>query len=411
MKISGRYFAGAGLLVLPFIFSADGGEQLREPKARMLAVMFGIWIACALWKRIHPSLGCAAGFLFLSAAFTAPIFPHQALLALLGAFGSCFWVAHPTKHDIERGLEVLEISGILCATYACVFQLQGQWVFLTPLPGAVPAAAFGQQTLYGPFAVACFASALFHGRHFRALLLFLPIPIISSSFTWLSFGLVVFLYAFSRFGKKAILGACLLGMILLAGSKIWPSYAREALDDKNRFTLWRHTLLIASRAPLVGHGFASFRVIYPSIQDPGIRQLSGIDDSKQSPAMRKMFEEANGLRGGSGIFLHPHNEAIALFFEHGVLGLLIALWWLHTFVLAAFREPIDDFWRERMGYFTKNAPLDPSRWALIAIFLSFLANAMGNFPFHLIPQALLPLWAFVAVTTQREEDTLEEYAT
>lgn len=405
-----RYFAGAALLALPFIFSADGGEQLREPKARMLAIMFGLWIATELWKKVHPSLGCAAGFLFLSAFFTAPTFPHHAMLAMLGAFGSCLWIARPTKHDIERGLEILEISGILCATYACVFQLQGQWFFLTPLPGALPFAAFGQQTLYGPFAVACFASALFQGRHFRALLLFLPIPIVSSSFTYLSLGVVLFFYALSIFGKKAILGVLLVGLLLLTGSKIWPSHAREVLDDKNRFTLWGQALTLSSRHWVVGHGFASFRVIYPIFQDPELRKANGIDDSKQSPEFREFVKVAGGLKGGSGIFLHPHSEPISVFFEHGALGLLIALWWALAFVISAFRDQIEDFFRSWWGYEQKSQPIDPSRWALVAIFFAFLANSLGNFPFHLIPQALLPLWAFVAVTTQREEGILEEDA-
>lgn len=408
-----KYFAGAALLVLPFIFSLDG-EQLREPKARMLFVMFGLWIATVLYRRVHPSLGCGAGFLLLSACFTAPSFPFQAMIALCGAFGSCLWVAGSTKNEIERGLKLLELSGLLCASYAAC-QYAGFWLFLTPLPGALPFAVFGQQTLYGPFAVACFASALFGRRHIIALLLFLPIPILASSFTYLSLVVVLFVFAVSLAGiRRAILGVCIFGLVLLACSKIWPNQAREALDDKNRFTLWGQTLTLAKNRWILGHGFGSFRVIYPAFQDPELRKLSGIDDEKQSQEFRDFVKVAGGLRGGSGIFLHPHNEAISVFFEHGALGLLIALWWVAAFVIALFHRPLAFWyagWMWGYRWWRKSLPIQQYEWALCAIFFSFIANAMGNFPFHLIPQALLPLWAFVAVTTQREDGTLEEDAT
>lgn len=411
MKI-GHYFAGAGLLVLPFIISVEG-EQMREPKARFLAVLFGLWLATELWRKVHPSLGCAAAVLFISAASTAMITPTFELLTLIAAFGSCLWIAHPRKNDVKRGLEVLEVSGILCSAYALVFQLQGEGYFITVAPGGLPMAAFGQQTLYGPFAVACFASALFHGRYFRAFLLVFPIFIISSSFTYLSLVVVLFLFGFSRVGKWAVLAAFVFCVTAFAGSKIWPSQSRELLDDKNRFNLWGQTIQIANRHWLLGHGFSSFRVIYPIFQDPELRKANGIDDTKQSPEMQAFFTKANELRTGSGIFLHPHSEPVSVYFEFGLLGLGIALWWVWAFVIRAFCAPIEAYYHAWIFKEERSTwePLSPSSWALVAIFFSVIANSFGNFPFHLIPQALLPLWAFVAVTTQREDSTLEEDAT
>lgn len=385
----GRYFAGAALFVLPFIISADGGEQMREPKARMLAIMFGLWLAAELWRRVHPALGCAAGFLFVH-VFLAPFsFPLYQCLALLGAFGSCLWVANPTKSDVKHGLEILELSGIVVACYALVFQLQGNGHYIHLLPHAIPMAGFGQQTLYGPFAVACFASALFHHRHFRALLLLLPIIVIQSSFTFLSLGVVVGFFAVYRYGKAAFLGGLIAVLLFIGVCKTWTDETKFLFDDQNRFALWGQTYTLGKRHWLVGHGFASFRVIYPIFQNPDLRKANGIDDSKQSEETKAFLARAESLRS-AGIFLHPHSEYLSVFFEFGLVGLLLGLWWVASFALS---------WLQLYD--------EPENWCLAAIFFSFLANSIGNFPFHLVPQVLLPLWAFVAVTTMQEDVILE----
>lgn len=392
MKI-GRYFAGAAILLLPFVFS-PGAEEIRQPKANYLAALFGLWLCTELWRKVHPALGGAGALIFLYALFRAVSFPLPQILAVTAALGSCLWVAQPRKDDIKRGLEILEISGVLVACYALVFQLAGKGFFLKLMPGAPPSAVFGQHTLYGPFAVACFASALFSGRHFRALLLFLPIPIISSSFTYLALGVVLFLYALMRFGRRALLGTLLMAVTVLSVSKFQPSLTKELLDDKNRFVLWRQVYWLAERQMLLGHGFASFRIIYPIFQDPEMRRLNGIEVEKQSKEVQMLFRDATLLKGWNGLFLHPHNEPLSVFFEFGVLGLLFAAWWVLSFVWQWLQVPDDSH-----------------NWALAAIFFSFLANALGNFPFHLIPQVLLPLWAYVAVTSQKQEGILEQDAT
>lgn len=254
-------------------------------------------------------------------------------------------------------------------------------------------AFFGQHTLYGPFAVACIASALFGGRHMRVLLLLTPIPLIDSSFTYLSLGAVLFLYSVYRFGRRAVLGAFLLSLVGVGICKIWPKAVEDTLNDQGRYHLWKHTLRLAEGHWLIGHGLASFRLVYPIFQDPELRKANGIEDAKQSPEMREFIGEADFLRRRIGPFMHPHNETLLVYFEFGVLGLLIALWLLAAFVW---------HWLQ--------APDEPWAWALAAIFFSSLANAQGSFNLHLIPQALLPLWALVAVTSRPDTGNLEEDA-
>jgi hypothetical protein len=386
----GRILAGAGLLVLPFIISTSGDEGFREPKARALAVIFGLWIASELWKKVHPSLGCAAGALFLYAGLT-PLVPNDlGVLALLAALGSCLLVAKSSKDDIKRGLEVLEISGLLCTALAAIQFAGIENGFVNIIPSGTPSAAFGQQTLYGPFAVACFASALFHGRHIRALLLLLPILVVASSLTFLSFGVVLFLFLVRKMGRKALLVAFAGLLLIPVANMAWPKTMYELTDDKGRFFLWGQTVKIANRHWALGHGFSSFRYIYPIFQDARLRAANGIEDEKQSPEMRRFFYEADLLRQRSGIFLHPHNEPLLVYFQFGALGLILGLWWILAFFWAWAR-----------------LPNEPWNWALAAIFFSSLANSLGNFNFHLIPQVLLPLWAFVAVTSRRKGAILE----
>lgn len=393
MKRGDKLLAGAALLVLPFVFSTTSQEQMREPKARALAILMGFWIGKELWQRVHPALGCATIAMFLSAAFRAIMYPVHDVLCLLAALGSCLWVAEAKEDDIKGGLEVLEISGLLIAAYAVIFQWGGHDLMLVYKPGFIPMGMFGQHTLYGPLAVAAFASALFMGRYFRAVLLFCPIPLIDSSFTYLSLATVLFFYALFRFGKRAILGALVLLLTFIAVSKIWPMSTYEVLNDKNRYVLWEQAIRLGERHWLLGHGIASFAVIYPFFQDASIRKANGTDDSKQSDLLKTFFHNADFLRKQSGVFLHPHNEAVSVFFEFGVVGLLIALWWAASFLWAWVHMP-------------DSAPY----WALGAIFFAFLANAQGGFIFHLIPQALLPLWAYVVVTARSRAAILEEYA-
>ncbi len=246
---------------------------------------------------------------------------------------------------------------------------------------------FGQHTLYGPFCVAAVASALFSGRYVRAVILALPIYCIDASFTYLSLGVVVGLFLIHKFGRTALLGliiAGVLGGLVVCKELLFRDNVRvEALNDNGRFALWKLTWRIAEARPFIGHGYGSFRNQFPAFQDKRIREMNGLKDESFSPEVQEVLAKAAELQKRSGLFVSAHNEYLETFYEFGFIGPLFCLALIAAFLLAwacGPRESID--------------------WALCAIFLSFCANALGNFPFHLIPQALLPLWAFVAVTSR-----------
>lgn len=392
----GHYFAGAGLLVLPFVFSAHG-EAMREPKTRALILMAGLYLSLKLSQKINLALGCGSALFFLSAFFRSVVFPFSEVATFAAALLSCFWVAHSTKDHIERGFKVFEFSGLLAASYALLLQYTEMDPLLVPVEGHTMkeiTAFFGQPTLYGPYAVACFASALFFGRHLLALLLFLPIPIIHSSFTYLSLAAVLSLYGLRRFGPRRVGLVAILGLTLFLGaSKIWPKKMAGILDDSGRYKLWAATFMLAERYPLLGYGAGSFRLVFPIFQDKELRKANGIEDMAQTEEMRQFFRDMNDLQNQHGIFLHPHNELMNVFFAFGMLGVVAAFWWVSSFFFSWLALPDDDF-----------------AWALGAVFLCFISNGLGNIVLTLIPQALLPLWSFVAVTTFKDEDILEKDA-
>jgi hypothetical protein len=388
---------GAGLLALPFVFSADVAEQMREPKAQFLVMIAGLLLAVEIGQRISWSLSAGAALCYLSAFFQCRAFPYEQILPLSAALGSCLLFAHFKKHDVERFLEFLEWAGVLTAAYAMLIQWKGIDPILRYVPGADFARVsvfFGQHTLYGPFCVAAAASALFRGRYGRALLISTPLPLIDSSFTYLSAGVALATFLIFRFGRRAILGLSLmaaLGVIALGYVYLGSDFVkREALNDNGRFALWKITWQVSRPRWIVGHGFSSYQTQFPVFQSKEVRELNGLSDDGLSPKTLRILASADELRRRSGFFTHPHNELLLVFYEFGLVGLFIALCLIFSFY-----------------FFWVDAPDTPENWALGAIFFSFMANSAGSFPLHLIPQALIPLWAFVLVTTCRDRGILE----
>jgi O-antigen ligase len=398
-----RTFAGAGLILLPFIFELSGDDQLRAPKAKMLFIMAAFYVAGLLWQRGLRPLAAGLAVAFISAYFSKTIFPYDDMAVFLAAGISCLWVDlspllitdTPEKYDFDRFFKLAEGVGLVAAAYAFV-QIVGHDPILNYYSWADhgrPVIFFGQHTLYGPWAVAVFAIALFRRHWIRAAVLLVPILFINSSFTFLSLAVVLGLFLVQRIPFRFVALAAFLGFLGLAVvHQARPDLLEEPLNDKGRFVLWDQTLELGMRHWVIGYGPGSFRVIYPVFQDEALRRLNGIKDQELSPHTIEFMQKAARLKQESGYFLNPHNSFLHVFFTMGAAGLLAALWILLQFSV--------DFWQKRAR---------PEAWILAAIFYSALANSLGNFPFELIPQALFPLWAYVAMTTMRRTDNLEEY--
>lgn len=388
-----RILIGAGLIILPFIFSFSG-EQMREPKAQVFACGMGLFLSWLISQRVSVCLGAGAALCYISSAFCR-MFPYDDLLIFSAALGSCFLLEKARDEDVDFFINVLEIGALLCAAYALFLQYPGIDPLLQTIEGhdykRVPV-FFGQHTLYGPFCVAGFAAALLRFRYYRAIFLALPVLLINASFTWLSFGVVLAIFLVQKFGKRAIAGMLIAGsfgaMAIIAAS-FASGPTPEALNDNGRFPLWKMTYAIGKARPIIGHGFGGFSRQFPAFQAKEIRQMNGIKDEALSKDAQKMLEDGRQLYLRSGLFVSSHNEFLQVFYELGWPGVLVALWCLFSFAWEWI-----------------NGEREPRNWVLLALFASFMANSLGNFPLHLIPQALIPLWSFVAVTSRSREGNL-----
>lgn len=379
-----KWLTRAVVLLLPFVFWSSG-EQFREPKAVTLIVMAALWLFFALSEKINLALGFSFFYLVVSGAFLGRVIPYGDILALFAAAISCLWI---TKDNPKVVFKLLEFVGVICAVYGLA-----QYFGFDPIMNfqewadVRPVALFGQHTLYGPFAVSAFAVSLFYRHWIRAAFLIVPVVLIDSSFTFLSLASVLAVWAIANFKKEVILWS-IFGLFVagLSGAIMFDGILKtEALNDKGRFALWGQVTELAANRPVLGYGLGSFKEIYPVFQNKALRVKNGISDDSLSTDAREFIRKAEQIRNEQGTFLSAHNEFLQVFFELGLLGVVCVLWILGSFFLS-FRASL------------KNT----EAWICLSIFCLFLANSLGNFPLHLVPQALLPLWAYCFVIRMKK---------
>lgn len=391
--MTNRMFWGASILLLPFIIDIGTFDDFRLPKAKAMVLLSFIWAGFYFWKEIDKALGMGIILVGISAHFSRTMYHVEDILLFGSAILVGTFAKNATRGDVRGFFKLLETAALICATYGLI-QVSGLDPWMKLVPGTTewrPVALFGQHTLYGPFAVAGLMCSLFLGRKWRAAYLLLPVILIDSSFTYLSLIVGLFVFLWFKLGKKAsVVTAGVLTVLALA--VFFVKYNKgdhtswEPINDKGRFKIWRHAAQLGFIHPISGYGFGSFKVAYPLFQDKNLREANGIKDEDLSPESRKFIEEAEYIRRESGYFFTVHNEYIQAFMEMGFPGVFCILAIITSF-----------FW----SFYW--APRSPETWGLAALFSIFLANASGNFIFHLVPQALIPLWSFIAMKTYKEE--------
>lgn len=387
-----RIFAGAGLILLPFIFEVGVADEMRLPKAKALLLLAMLYGATKVWQKIDKPLGFFAGLVSLSGFFSSTGVAYHDILFFWGALASVFWIKPLTERDFLLGLKIFECVAVVIAVYAVV-QITGNDPFIEYYDWAEnwrPTGLFGQHTLYGPYAVTGFLIALFRRHFIVASILLFPIIVINSSFTFLSLAVGVLLWVWFTH-KKALPHISVLAVILcLVAATYFPNKMKEGLNDKGRFELWGQTAFLISKRPIFGYGFGSFKEIYPIFQMKDLREANGIQEGELSEATRKFIRGAEHVRAESGIFMNAHNDLLNFTFEAGVVGALAVLAMLANFLR-----------RIRRLLWIPCFPL------ALALFLAFLANSLGSFPFRLVPQALIPLWIYAFIVTRpRLTDTI-----
>ena len=191
-----------------------------------------------------------------------------------------------------------------------------------------------------------------------------------------------------------VLGACI---------GVFSDYTRDKLTGGSRFENWHLYIRSALQKPLFGYGPDSFRNLTPSkkynfYSDEDYNPMV-IDYSNPEKPMARYHSADEGKRidrfGGRepkhyAIWQEAHNEYIQIFFEYGLLGLLICFGFMKD-VYKRFRLSIDSV--EVRVFF--------------GAVLCYLIFSITQFPFHLARIALfLPviLGAFFA-KTDKDWDT------
>jgi O-antigen ligase len=366
---------GAALTMLPFAFEIGTFDTFRPAKVKWLFLAISIMLAERLYAKKAAPLSLLIFFIVsvISGLFFIAEPQWSDLLVFFIAFLSLDFLPEGNDWDTaKRFLYFLTLGGVFCAIYG-YFQVLGV-DFITYFAWADrhrPSVFLGQHTLYGPFASACVCSALFLKRYKTAIFLAPIIYFIDSSFTYLSLGAGLMVWILHVTNWRICLIISLLGVLGLYGLQ-----NTEAMNDKGRSVLWKQTITLANRKPIFGQGFGSFKTIYPVLQNPKILASQGIDLDKSGDFIKNFILEAMELRKMSGNFLSVHNEYIQVYFEMGLIGVIAMLFILYEFLVLAFT------WIRT-----------PYMAAMVSIVAVFMANSIGNFPMHLIPQALIPLWA------------------
>jgi len=354
-----HYIGGVVLLLLPFVIQVGVVDEIRVPKAKALVLVSTIIGAYLFRKFFNSSLGLA--YLVLGTSVLASgmgILQSYDLIFITAAFTSCYLVNKLTPDKITIVLKFIAITGVLNALYAYLqmADLDPIFTYVAHFERTIPTGFLGQQTLFGPFMVACFICSLYLRWYIPALMILIPCIATKSSFTYLSLlaALTVYVGYQTRYRWSLLITAfavCgLAGVFYFYGDS-------EMLHSRGRFEVWSKTLELWEKTPIFGRGQGLFAPIYHKYQTL---------DSKTM----------------NGLFLSAHNDYIQLLFEVGIVGVLAAFYMLYDLVI--------NFWKKRHVFQVV---------ACFTICVVFLVNAMGNFPLRVVPQGLLALWCFTMVTT------------
>lgn len=343
----------------------------------MLLAVFG-GLCCYSYfigSRVRLSLGVGLFWVSWSAVYSGLAVQYQLATLAVAVFisFSAFLVEKPRHTEIKFFLSCLTIGGILNAlmAYLQVFGLDNTvlsyfGVTVVYVPGLLkipPTGFLGQQTLYGIFAASAMISGLFLERwwgYFAALLILPTVVLSESSFVYLSSvcGALCFVYFYF---PRRVFAALLVGLSLFSAYFLMKNPNSYYLDSQGRFEIWRNIANETMKKPMNGFGFGTYT------------------------AFINRFQPENSMRD-NGVFLQAHSDYVERFFETGIIGCLVILYMIFDFLKCAYK-------------FRKNRYI----MGLSAITIMYLVDAVGSFPFRLVPQGLVALWAWVMIVTYKEE--------
>ncbi len=174
-------------------------------------------------------------------------------------------------------------------------------------------------------------------------------------FSWIAAG-----FALLAWRGRWLLSSVIFAALSLAGLflSLQSTGGEEYFNSNGRFKIWNHVLAAILERPWFGYGAGTFAHEFPTYHQ-------GFEG--------KRFEQA-------------HNELLQVFFEGGLVGLVLAL------------AVLSMLWWTRKNWWQKEEVLP---WFLV--FVVFAANSLGNFPWHSAPMALFSMTAYLVLTQRKTQ--------
>ena len=198
-----------------------------------------------------------------------------------------------------------------------------------------------------------------------ALLFFIPIWLSESSISIIAGVASLGFFIFLRLSRRWKTVVAILSMIAI----FYTFQDSKANMMADRFDIWKITLRDAMQKPISGWGLDAFRNI--NLKEKTFNYFKNVPTNKSGHGIyiqeTKQFLLPDDCKGSSGPidpWDHPHNEYVSLFFEYGVLGVII-------FLLLS---------RDMMRRFNRS---DDALVCLAGFFISLLIISVAQFPFHL----------------------------
>ena len=205
-------------------------------------------------------------------------------------------------------------------------------------------------------------------------LFFIPIFISECSVAMVA-GATVFLFHVWFQSKKAF---CWLLAVFAVLCSLYIVNDSKADMFRDRFSVWKISLRDAFKHPLTGWGLDSF--YHAGSFKPFYYMKNNLTKESQSVSLKALdvYRETGSFPPMDGFIKtgdtldqweHPHNEFISLFYEFGIIGIII-LGFLLADILRRF-------------YPTRNAI------AFMGFFIGILICSVGQYPFHVVRIAYL----------------------
>lgn len=355
---------GGVLLALPFFVEPGFWDEVRMPKVKAMVLASEFLLSLYFAKKVHPILGISFFWLcFTSFIWGTTDASLSAIAIIASALGLASLAVNPCRKDLDTYLNLILWSCLLTGVYAWlqVFGMDFIFHYQKHEDDHFPLGFIGQQTLLGQFISLGVTIALFR-RNWWAVIYLTPLVFLTeSTFSICSLGIgfgVWFLYFFKW--KRTVIMYALMGFSGFA-------YLHESgrlfdfMNNQGRVEAWTHILKVANKRPVGGFGIGHFTYLYP----------------KQQPKKH---------RKDHGIYKEAHNEYLQVYYESGSIGIVLLILCLVVFFRNYFR------------YFFR-----PEIACAGGLFLIMCFNALGSFPFHLLPMGLIALISWVIVITYKEE--------